>query len=59
MHYKRDLHKETEKSKFRIAIGIGFVVISILWIFTKNIDDRPMKLFDWLYVGVFSLNASS
>lgn len=56
MHYKRDLLKETKKSKFRIAIGNGFFVFSILWVYTKTMDSQPIKFFDWLYVSLFSLN---
>lgn len=55
MEYKNDLLKNNGKSIFRLILGIFFCVISILWIIARLADNESIKLFDWVYSGIFTL----
>lgn len=55
MELKKDLLIPTKKSKFRVILGILFVVLSASWIALRIIDDQIIRPFDWIYSGVFAL----
>src|SRR5665647_1952385 len=57
MELKRDLLKKGGKSLLRISFGIIFFVLSILWIGIRVRDHQIITAFDWLYAGLFALNA--
>lgn len=56
MELKKDLLKKNKKSLFRIILGILFLVISILWITNRIIDNLTIRPFDWLYTAILVLN---
>lgn len=56
MELKKDLLKKNKKSLFRIILGILFLVISILWITDRIIDNLTIRPFDWLYTAILLLN---
>lgn len=55
MEYKKDLLKKSDKSIYRLILGIIFCVSSILWIIARLADNELIGLFDWFYVGFFTL----
>lgn len=57
MEYYKDLLKEKQQSKLRLFIGILFFAVSIAWITMKMIENKPIETFDWVYSGIFLLNA--
>ena len=56
MELKKDLLKKNKKSLFRIILGILFLVISILWITDRIIDNLTIRPIDWLYTAILLLN---
>ena len=56
MELKIDLLKKDEKSYFRIAFGVFFIVVSCVCI-VRMIHDEVLRPFDWLYfyLGIFAL----
>jgi hypothetical protein len=56
MEFNKNLLKTPKKSKVRIIFGIAFIVFSCIWISLRLMDNLPIRFFDWLYSGVFSLN---
>ena len=57
MQYYKDLLKENKRSKFRVFIGLSFLVVAVVWITIKQTENEPIKMFDWIYSGIFALNA--
>ncbi len=55
MEINEDLLK-IEKSKFKIILGILFLIIAIAWIIIKIFEHENIGTFDWIYSGIFSLN---
>jgi hypothetical protein len=56
LEFNRNLLETTKKSKARIIFGFGFIVFSCVWIGSRLMDNLPIRFFDWLYSGVFSIN---
>jgi len=56
MNYYKNLLTQEKKSKLRIVLGSVFIIISILWIFIRIIEENPIRIFDWFYSIIFSLN---
>lgn len=56
MEFYRNLLKTPKKSKVRIIFGFAFIVFSCIWISLRLMDNLPIRFFDWLYSGAFSLN---
>ena len=59
MEIKKNLLRNKKKSYLGIAVGVGFFIISIVWIVLKMRDGQKISLFDWFYVGIFALNGIS
>jgi len=59
MEIKKNLLRSEKKSYLRLAIGIGFIVVSIIWIVLKIRDGQKISVFDWFYFGIFALNGIS
>ncbi|ADQ80171.1 hypothetical protein Palpr_2034 [Paludibacter propionicigenes WB4] len=59
MEIKKNLLRSEKKSYLGIAVGVGFFIISIVWIVLKIRDGQKISLFDWFYVGIFALNGIS
>ena len=57
MEYYKDLLKENKRSKFRVFLGLSFLVVAVAWIATKQVNNEPIMTFDWIYSGIFALNA--
>ena len=55
MEFYQDFLK-IEKSKFRIVLGILFVILSIFWIVIKIKKNENIDTFGWIYFGSFSLS---
>ena len=51
-----DLLKKTEKSSFRIIVGIIFFLISAIWLIGKIYNNIYITGFDWFYVIAMALN---
>ena len=45
-----------EKSIFRIILGIGFFILSVIWVANKISENQIISAYDWLITGVFALN---
>lgn len=56
MEFKRDLLRIEKKSYFRVVIGIFLLLFSVAWIFDRIIENQTIRVFDWLYTGIFALN---
>ena len=56
MEYIKDLIRNTDKSTFRLILGISMGVISILWIAARFAENELIRPFDWFYSGIFGLN---
>jgi len=56
MEYKKDLLKKSDKSIFRLILGISMCVISILWIVARLAENDLIRPFDWVYSGIFALS---
>lgn len=56
MELKKDLLKKGKKSLYRIIIGFLFIAFSIAWVYTRYPENKPIRVFDWSYFGVFALN---
>lgn len=50
----RDLLKISSRSIFKISIGGGFVILSILWILIMKFENQEVKTFDWIYAVFFA-----
>jgi len=59
MEIKKNLLRNEKKSYVRFAIGIGFFIISIIWVVLKMRGGQKISLFDWFYVGICALNGIS
>ena len=57
MELNIDLLKKKKKSLFRVILGILFFLIASAWIITSIIERGIIRPFDWVYFGVFTLNA--
>jgi len=49
------LKRETKKSLFRIALGILFFLLAIVWISIRFFDNETIKPFDWISFGLFAI----
>jgi len=57
MELNIDLLKvQSKKSLFRVIFGILFIVFAGSWIIIRLIENESIKLFDWIYFGIFALN---
>jgi hypothetical protein len=56
MEFKKDLLKKEKKSVFRIIFGLLFIIISIIWITDRIIENLTIRSSDWLYSSIFALN---
>jgi hypothetical protein len=56
MDYYKNLLTQGKKSKLRIIFGFVFIIISVLWIVIRLIEENPIRIFDWFYSIIFSLN---
>lgn len=56
MNYYKNLLTQGKKSKLRIVFGLVFILISISWILIRVIEESPIRIFDWFYSIIFSLN---
>ena len=59
MEIKKNLLRNEQKSYLRFITGVGFFVISIIWIVLKIRQEQEISLFDWFYFGIFTLNGIS
>jgi len=59
MEIKKNLLRNEKKSYLRFIIGVGFFIISIIWIVLKIRQEEKISLFDWFYFGIFTLNGIS
>jgi len=59
MEIKKNLLRNEKKSYLRFITGVGFFVISIIWIVLKIRQEKEISLFDWFYFGIFTLNGIS
>ena len=59
MEIKKNLLRNEQKSYLRFITGVGFFVISIIWIVLKIRQEKEISLFDWFYFGIFTLNGIS
>lgn len=57
MEFYKDLLVKNKKSKFRVVLGLFFLLVAVAWIAVKQMDNEPIKMFDWIYSGIFALNA--
>ena len=57
MESYKDLLKYNKRSKFRVFLGLSFLVVAIAWIALKHFNNTEIGLFDWIYSGFFILNA--
>jgi hypothetical protein len=53
MEFRKDLLKISEKSLFRIIMGMGFFLIAIFWVADRAFEYQDIRPFDWLYFGFF------
>ncbi len=51
-----ELLQETQKSKFKIVLGILTLLVAILWIPVRLYENISVTIFDWIYVIIFLLN---
>jgi uncharacterized membrane protein YciS (DUF1049 family) len=56
MQYYIDL-LENRKSKFRVFVGLSFLVVAVAWVAIKLLENETIETFDWIYSGIFALNA--
>ncbi len=53
MELRINLLRITEKSRLRIVLGIGFLVIAIFWIFLNAYENHEIRPFVWVYFVFF------
>ena len=56
MEYKKDLLRKSDKSIFRLILGISMCVISLFWIIARLEENEGIRPFDWVYSGFFTLS---
>jgi hypothetical protein len=56
MELKIDLFIKEEKSVFRVAVGVLFILISIAWVISRYLKNQYIEAFDWFYCGILFLN---
>ena len=56
MEYYKDLLNHGNKSKTKLIFGIIFILISLLWILIRVIENDPIRVFDYLYSFIFLIN---
>ena len=53
MELKRNLLKVSEKSRFRIVLGIGFLILAVAWVIGRTVENKEVRLMDWIYSVLF------
>ena len=53
MELRRNLLIISKPSRFRIILGIGFIILSALWIIARRFENIGISLSDWIYSALF------
>jgi len=53
MELKRNLLKVSEKSRFRIILGVGFLILAVAWVVGRTVENQDIRLIDWIYSFLF------